>query len=85
MKGLNRKVDYLNPAGKPASRSVAVNLIDPAECNVAAAQQLNIPGGELQPKSIGLSTFAIWPLLVLLVLGLLIVEWFIYHHSGGST
>ena len=78
------KVDYLNPAGKPASRSVAVNLIDPGECNVAAAQQLNIPGGELQPKSIGLSTLAIWPLLVLLVLGLLIVEWFIYHHSGGS-
>jgi len=79
------KVDYLNSAGKPVSRSVAVNLSDPAECNIAAAQQLNIPSGELQPKAIGFSAFTIWPLIVLVVLGLLLVEWYIYHRGGGST
>ncbi|MSR33836.1 MAG: VWA domain-containing protein [Phycisphaerales bacterium] len=79
------KVDYLDPAGKRKSRAVGVNLTDAAECNVAAAQQLNIPGGELQPKSIGFSTLAIWPMIVMLVLCLLILEWFIYLRSGGVT
>ena len=79
------KVDYIDPAGKNKSRVFAVNLTDAAECNVAAAEQLNIPGGLLQPKAIGFSTLPIWPLVVMVVLGLLIVEWFIYYRNGGAA
>ncbi len=78
------RVEYLNPNGKQQTRAVAVNLTDAAECNVAAAEQVNIPGAQLQPQSIGFATLAIWPLIVLLVLLLLLLEWFLYYQSTGQ-
>ncbi|MCE9619021.1 MAG: VWA domain-containing protein [Planctomycetes bacterium] len=78
------RVEYIDPAGKQKSRAVAVNLTDAAECDVAAARQLALPGGELQPKSAGWSTLAVWPLVVAAVLALMMIEWWLYHRSGAT-
>lgn len=78
------KVESVDPLGKK-TRMVAVNLTNLAECNVAAANQLNIPAGDLQSTVIGLTALSIWPLLVSAALCLLIVEWFLYHRYGGSS
>ena len=79
------KVESVDPLGKKKTRMVAVNLTNLAECNVAAANQLNIPAGDLQSTVIGLTALSIWPLLVSAALCLLIVEWFLYHRYGGSS
>jgi hypothetical protein len=76
------EVEHAGAGGKRSSRSFAVNLTDPAECAVAAAEQLSVAGGEVQPTSMGLSTMAAWPLVVLAALVLIMVEWWIHHRSG---
>jgi hypothetical protein len=79
------KVEYVDPLGKQKTRMVAVNLTDASECDIAAAEKLNIPGGELDPKGVGLATLAIWPFIVAASLCLLLLEWFLYHRFGGAT
>ncbi|MHC4599741.1 MAG: vWA domain-containing protein [Planctomycetota bacterium] len=64
-------------------RRFAVNLVSPAESNLTPAEVLEIPGAPVQARPSEEVVYReYWPWLLLLALGLLLLEWWIYHRRA---
>ena len=75
-------VNYLRKDSQSAEY-FAVNLFAPLESDIQTLQTLQVGGQAIpssQPKDIGL--YEIWPWLVWITLGILILEWWFYHRRG---
>src|SRR5439155_19124693 len=70
--GLYRIQTANGPAG-----SVAVNLLDPTETDIAVRDSLRIAGQEVAGAPAAEGPLELWPYLVLAALALLSVEWLI--------
>ncbi len=75
-------VNYLRQTSQTAEY-FAVNLFAPLESNIQTIQSLQVGGQTItssQPTDVGL--YEIWPWLVWIALGILILEWWFYHRRG---
>lgn len=66
--------------GGRASRTYAANLLDSAESDIAAAQELTLASSVVQAKqSTSTAARKLWPWLILGALAVLMLEWFVYN------
>ena len=69
-------------AGGRSRRALAVNLLDPQESDIAAADKLSLPSRVVQAQAgSGGGTRRLWPFMVLLALAVMLVEWYIYNRK----
>ncbi|MFN0010484.1 MAG: vWA domain-containing protein [Phycisphaerales bacterium] len=65
-----------------ARRALAVNLLDPQESDIAAAEKISLPSRVVQAQAgAAAGTRRLWPFLLLLALGVMLVEWYIYNRK----
>ncbi len=65
-----------------ARRALAVNLLDPRESDIAAAEKISLPSRVVQAQAgAAASTRRLWPFLILFALGVMLVEWYIYNRK----
>ncbi len=65
-----------------ARRALAVNLLDPQESDIAAADKLSLPSRVVQAQAgSGGGTRRLWPFMLLLALAVMLVEWYIYNRK----
>ena len=76
------RLEWTGRDGARASRWVAVNQLDPAECDVAAATGLTIGGARVEPQRGSGGPMEAWPLAVGAAVGLLLLEWWLYHRQA---
>lgn len=72
------RVTWIDGRGQPGQRWVAVNLMDEAECHVASPSRLALGGQTVAPGG-GETALDTWPLAVAAAVGLLVLEWWVYH------
>ncbi len=69
-------------AGDRARRAVAVNLLDPQESHIGAAATLALPSRIVAAEAgSGQGTRRLWPLLLLIALAVMLVEWYVYNRK----
>jgi hypothetical protein len=63
------------------NRAFAVNLLDEEESRIAPAEAMTLAGQTVAPPdaAVGRANTALWPWIVLVVLGLVCGEWWIYN------
>jgi len=68
-------------AGDRVTRAFTANLLDAGESDLGSAAALSLPTDVVaaQAKGSMRATLALWPFLLLGMLGLLLLEWFIYN------
>ncbi len=70
--------------GKP-QRVIAANLLDAAESQVGAIETLELASRTVETASAdetrGLSTRTLWPWLIMIAIGFVMLEWFIYNRK----
>ncbi|MCC6677846.1 MAG: VWA domain-containing protein [Phycisphaerales bacterium] len=81
------ELSWIGPAGPGdrtdggrVSRTYAANLLDSAESDIAAAQELTLASSVVQARQTGATaTRKLWPWLILGALAILMLEWFVYN------
>lgn len=81
------EISWIGPAGPGdrvdggrAARLYAANLLDSAESDIAAAQQLTLASTVVEARQTRASaTRKLWPWLILAALAILMLEWFVYN------
>ena len=69
-------------AGERISRDYAVNLLDPLESDVRAAQEISLATSAASAESqTGKATRTLWPWLLLGALCIVMLEWYIYNRK----
>ncbi len=82
-------VEWQGPAGASdvadgprARRAVAVNLLDPDESDVAAKPSIELPtNARIITSAAGEGVTSLWPWLLLLVIAIILVEWWVYNRK----
>ncbi len=84
------KVRWTGPAaagdakdGTSAMRDYAVNLLDPAESDIRAAEQIKVATevAGAKPGDNGRAVRSIWPWMILAALAVVMLEWFVYNRK----
>jgi hypothetical protein len=68
--------------GASGERWVAVNMLDAAECDVAAADRLTLSGQAVRTVAREGGALDLWPWILGLAFVLLLAEWWIYHRQA---
>ncbi|NBX24637.1 MAG: VWA domain-containing protein [Planctomycetes bacterium] len=76
------RISWTDARGQSAERWVAVNLLDEAECRVAAPERLSLGGQRIEAGG-GSTTLEIWPFALALAVALLLLEWWVYHQRAA--
>ena len=68
--------------GEP-DRQYAVNLLEPAESNIAPAEKLTFKFKLISTtmEKSGAEARSVWKLLALAALGILVLEWYVYNRK----
>lgn len=77
------RLEWTGTDGATQSRVVAVNQLDPLECDVASVGSLSLGGGKVRASSGGAVTLDAWPWALGLALALLMLEWWLYHRQAA--
>lgn len=69
--------------GTGASREYAVNLLDPAESDIRAAEEIKVATevATAKPGDTGRAVRSIWPWMILAALLVVMLEWFVYNRK----
>jgi len=66
------------------SRRFAVNLLDPAESDIAAASELALGNERIAGRAVtATARSGLWPWVIALSLALVLVEWWVYQRRAG--
>jgi len=76
------RVTWTGPRGQAVERWVAVNQFDPGECDVAAADSLELAGSMAASGGARMAAMELWPWLVGVTLLLLLWEWWLHHRRA---
>jgi len=76
------RVTWTGPRGQAEERWVAVNQFDPGECDVAAADSLELAGSMAASGGARMAAMELWPWLVGVTLLLLLWEWWLHHRRA---
>lgn len=76
------RLEWTGRDGARASKWVAVNQLDAAECDVAAAAGLAIGGARVEPQGGRAGALEAWPVAVGAAVALLLLEWWLYHRQS---
>jgi hypothetical protein len=77
------RITWKDEKRQPGERWVAVNLLDDAECRVAAPERLTLGGQRIEAGG-GSVTLEAWPFLVAVAVALLLLEWWLYHRRAAG-
>jgi hypothetical protein len=77
------RVDWKGADGASQVRWVAVNQLDPQECDVASAESLSLGGAAIADSGARVGLVDAWPWLLGIALALLLLEWWMYHRQAS--
>ena len=77
------RVEWTGADGVGQSRWVAVNQLDPIECDVAVPETLSLGGAEVAAAQGGSGAFDAWPWALALAIALLCFEWWLFHRLAA--
>lgn len=76
------RIDWQGADGAPGERWVAVNMLDAAECDVAATDRLTLSGQPIRTVVRDGGSLDLWPWILGVAFVLLLAEWWIYHRQA---
>ena len=76
------RIAWQGADGASGERWVAVNMLDAAECDVAAVDRLTLSGQAVRTVAREGGALDLWPWILGLAFVLLLAEWWIYHRQA---